>query len=111
MFFILPLPSVRPAADDQTDSAQKDQRHIAKVQLASVDTLHNGALVFRNPGAPGIEDADPEQSKSPAKENQDIQAAKESGQGEAGKGGTCLSTKQGASGYQFYRLCFDPAGD
>lgn len=87
-----PLPSVRSEgqAGGQTDAAQRDQRSVAKVQLASVEMLHNGALVLCNPGASGIEDADLEHAESHAKGNQDTKATKESKQREAGKGGMCL---------------------
>lgn len=74
--------TLKGQVDGQTASAQEDQPNIAQVQPASADLLHNGALVFCNPGASGIEDADPENPKSHEGENQDAKAPEESRESE-----------------------------
>lgn len=90
--FFRPAPIVlaEGQVDGQTASAQEDQPNVAQVQPASADLLHNGALVFCNPGASGIEDADPENPKSHEGENQDAKASEESRESEEEGSGMCL---------------------
>lgn len=85
-----PIVLAEGQVDGQTASAQEDQPSISQVQPPSADLLHNGALVLCNPGASGIEDADPENPKSHEGQNQDANAPEERRESEAEGSGMCL---------------------